>query len=72
MQTKTDSRLKRIFGRLRRTLADMNYAHHRLFELRTGIASKTAVAKREASRARLEELEALWQLEAYTPRRRGA
>ncbi|MGA2013559.1 MAG: hypothetical protein ABSH51_23915 [Solirubrobacteraceae bacterium] len=66
MQTRTDSLARRIANRVRH----MIYATGRMFQLRAGIWSSSPSARHhQVSRARLDQLEALWALEAYAPDR---
>ena len=60
------SRVSRMIGRVRRSWAEIDYAQRRMFELRTGISLLTT-AHCAQDRARIEELEAWYALEAREP-----
>ena len=60
------SRASRIIERVCRSWAEIEYAQRRMFELRTGISS-LMTAQRAQGRPRIEELEALYALEAREP-----
>lgn len=50
----------RMIARLKQTVAEMNYAQRRVFELRTGFPT----SGRSASRRQIDELEALFRAKA--------
>ena len=55
--TTTTRQAPRVVARLRQAVSEMNYAQHRLFELRTGIPESR-------SRREIEHLEALFRAKA--------
>jgi hypothetical protein len=58
----TQSRLRRLAARIRRTHAELHYAQRRLFELRTGVSS-LPTQRHAARRVSAEELEGLLELD---------
>jgi hypothetical protein len=57
------SRLRRLAARFRRAHAELDYAHRRLFELRTGVSSLPS-RRHAPPRMSAEDLEALFDLES--------
>ena len=55
--TTTTRQAPRMIARLRQAVTEMNYAQHRLFEIRTGIPESS-------SRRQIEQLEALFRAKA--------
>jgi hypothetical protein len=60
------SRASRMIARLRRSWAEMDDAQRRMFELRTGLSVRQTPGRADA-RPQIEELEALYALEAHEP-----
>jgi hypothetical protein len=60
------SRASRMIARLRRSWAEMDDAQRRMFELRTGLSVRQTPGRAHA-RLQIEELEALYALEADEP-----
>jgi hypothetical protein len=58
------TRTRSGFRHLTETVADMNYAQRRLVEVKLGIPPEEY---RSAERQEIEELEALFELDAVTP-----
>lgn len=50
MQSLISTRAIRLSHQLRRTLAEMSYAQRRMFELRTGISSRSQRERRPSTR----------------------
>jgi hypothetical protein len=59
-------RASRSIARVRRLWAEMEYAQRRLFELRTGLLVRQTPGRAHV-RPQIEELEALYALEAHEP-----
>lgn len=60
------ARVSRMIARMRRSWAEMNDAQRRMFELRTGISVRQTLQRADAG-PQIEELEALYALEAREP-----
>jgi hypothetical protein len=60
------ARVSRMIARVRRAWAEMNDAQRRMFELRTGISVRQNPQRAHAG-PQIEELEALYALEAREP-----
>ncbi len=55
-------RLTTLRQRIRRSLADMDYAQRRIFEIRTGLPPTTSSLDRARDKAMIAELEAHWRM----------
>lgn len=63
MNTSTQSRVRRIFTRITRTYAELDYAQRRLLEVQTGVPNLTR-AKRATARQSVSEHPVLYAPEA--------